>query len=188
MSGLPELFERAVQEFDSRVQQIQDDQWTNPTPCSEWDVRDLVNHLVYEDVWAPPLFDGKTVQEIGDRFEGDLLGDDPKGAWASARDAALAAVNRPGALEGTVHLSSRDVLGGEYLLELLNDHVIHGWDLARGIGADDKLDPELVEMIYAGSAPQEDALKESGAFGAKVEPPEGADTQTKLLAVMGRRA
>ena len=188
MSGLPELFERSVREFDVRVQQIREDQWDNPTPCSEWSVRDLVNHLVYEDVWAPPLFAGKTVEEVGDRFEGDLVGDAPKEAWASARDAALEAVSRPGALEDTVHLSSRDVTGGEYLLELLNDHVIHAWDLARGIGADDKLDPELVELIYAGVASREDELKASGAFGEKVEAPEDADTQTKLLAVMGRRA
>ena len=188
MSGLTELFERSVQEFDARVAQIKDGHWDNPTPCSEWSVRDLVNHLVYEDVWAPPLFEGKTIEEVGDRFEGDLLGDAPKEAWASARDGALSAVNRPGALEDTVHLSFGDVPGSEYCVQLLMDHVIHAWDLARGIDADAKLDPELVELLYAGALERESELRASGAFGDKVEVPEDADTQTKMLALVGRRA
>jgi uncharacterized protein (TIGR03086 family) len=188
VNGLPELFERSVKEFDIRVEQIKDDQWDKPTPCSEWSVRDLVHHLVYEDVWAPPLFEGQTIEQVGDRFEGELLGDDPKKAWASARDATLAAVSKPGAMEDIVHLSSGEVPGAEYTIQLLNDHMIHAWDLARGIGADDKLDPELVELIYAGASEREQEIRDSGAFGGHIDVPEDADTQTKLLAIMGRKA
>lgn len=188
MSDLAELFARSVEEFGSRVHLVEDDQWDNPTPCSEWSVRDLVNHLVYEDVWAPPLFEGKTIEEVGDKFEGDLLGNSPQKAWQEASAGAVAAVREPGALDKKVHLSFGDTPGDEYLVQLLNDHVIHGWDLARGIGADDKLDPELVDFLYDKMKPQEDILRGSGAFGDEVPVPDGADTQTRLLALMGRKA
>ena len=187
MTELLDRFDRAVQEFDVRVKQIKDDQWDLPTPCSDWNVHDLVNHLVYEDVWVPPLLEGKTVEEVGDQFEGDLLGDAPFDAWDSASRGAMKSARRPGAMEDIVHLSFGDVPGSEYLGQLLNDHVIHAWDLARAIGADDKLDSDLVEFLYEGAVPQEELLKSTGAFGDKIEPPPGADTQTKLLAIMGRR-
>ena len=188
MSDIVDLFERAVREFDTRVQQIKDDEWDNPTPCSDWSVRDLVNHLVYEDRWAPPLLEGQTIEQVGDKFEGDLLGDAPKEMWDEARDECLKAARREGAMEDTVHLSFADVPGSEYIIQLLNDHVIHAWDLARGIGADDKLDSDLVEMLYEGGKEREEEIRASGAFGEKVEPPPDADTQTKLLAIMGRKA
>ena len=188
MADLVELFARSVREFGSRVHLIEGDQWDNPTPCSEWSVRDLVNHLVYEDVWAPDLFEGKTIEEVGDRYEGDLLGNAPHKAWDEASAAALGAVRAPGALERTVHLSFGDTSAKEYTTQLLNDHDVHAWDLARGIGADERLDSELVDWLLGEMKPIEDLLKESGAFGDRVEVPAGAGAQAKLLAVMGRRA
>ena len=188
MSELPELFARAVGEFDARLQQVGDDQWELPTPCTEWSVRDLVNHLVYEDRWAPPLLEGQTIEQVGDRYEGDLLGDEPKQQWEEASREAVAAARSTGAMERTVHLSFGDVPGEQYLQQLLNDHVIHAWDLARAIGADDELDAELVETLHGWARPMEDTLKNSGVFGDKIEVGAGADTQTKLLAIMGRRA
>ena len=188
MSDLVEQFKKAVEEFDSRVEQIRDDQWELPTPCSEWNVRDLVGHLVYENRWVKPLMDGQTIEQVGDKFEGDLLADDPVGAWRGAAAEAVESVDKEGAIQRTVHLSYGERPAEEYLLELLNDHVIHAWDLARGIYADDKLDPELVDMLYERAKPREKELKASGLFGDKVEVTEDSDTQTKLLAVMGREA
>jgi hypothetical protein len=74
----------AMHEFDRRVQLIADGQWTNPTPDTEWSVRDLVEHLVGEQLWVPLLLGGATVEQVGDRFDGDNLGDDPKTAWSLA--------------------------------------------------------------------------------------------------------
>jgi uncharacterized protein (TIGR03086 family) len=179
---------RAVDEFDRRARAIRDDQWHLPTPCTDWSVRDLVNHLVYEDLWTPELFSGKTVADVGDRYEGDLLGNDPRGAWEAAKSKALAAVQQPGALERQVHVSWGQISGEEYALQLFNDHLIHAWDLARAIGADERLDPELVEASYQLAKPREDELKQSGVFGPRVEPPPGADRQVQLLAIFGRRA
>ena len=56
---------------------VGEDQWGAPTPCADWDVRELVNHVAGEDLWTAPLLEGSTIEEVGDRFDGDLLGDDP---------------------------------------------------------------------------------------------------------------
>ncbi|MGH2825480.1 MAG: TIGR03086 family metal-binding protein [Actinomycetota bacterium] len=183
-----ELLAEAAGEFDRRVQLVGDDQWSNGTPSGEWDVRTLVNHIVREDLWAPPLFGGSTIQEVGDRFDGDCLGDDPKGSWTKAKDEAIAAARQPGALERIVHLSFGDMPGREYAMQLFADHLIHGWDLARGIGADDHLDAELVSACRAWFEPIEEIYRAGGATAARPEIPEGADEQTELLAMFGRRA
>ena len=148
--NVPELFDRAIAEFDARVRKVGDDQWDNDTPCSEWSVRDLVNHVVEEDLWAPGLLAGKTIEEIGgpNAFEGDQLGSDPKGSWRDASSAASAAVHQEGAMEQTTHLSFGDFPGSFYATQLLGDHVLHAWDLARGIGDDDSLDGDLVRFVY----------------------------------------
>ena len=183
-----EMYLRAVDEFDKRVQDVRADDLGKPTPCSEWDVRDLLNHLVNEDKWVAPLLAGKTIAEVGDELDGDLLGDDPQLAWKLAADEAKAAAQEPGATERTVHLSFGDFSGGDYLDQLTADHLIHGWDLAQGTSGQVDLDGELMEHVYAWALPIEDVLKGSGAYGEKVEAPEGADLQAKLLAVFGRRA
>ena len=84
------LHNRAVAEFGSRVENIGDEQWHAPTPCEDWDVRALVNHVTGEALWAPPLMNGATIEEVGDRFDGDVLGDDPKARWRAAADEARA--------------------------------------------------------------------------------------------------
>jgi uncharacterized protein (TIGR03086 family) len=183
-----DLYLEAMQGFDERVMLIKDDQWSAPTPCPEWDVRALVNHLVNENKWMKPLLEGKTVPEVGDAFDGDLLGANPKKAWSEASAEAAAAASEAGVLERVVHVSWADISGEDYLNQMFLDHLIHSWDLARGIGADDTLDPGLVETLYAQIAPREEELKSYGVFGGKVEADPDADTQTKLLAVLGRTA
>jgi len=184
---VPQLHRGAVEYFGSRVQSIGDDQWSLPTPASEWDVRALVNHVLGENRWTPPLFAGSTIEEVGDRFDGDLLGDHPKHAWDEAATEATAAVQQPGAMERIVHLSFGDVPGEEYAMQLFADHLIHGWDLARAIGADDSLDPELVAACAEWFAEREEMYRSGGAVAARVDVPDDADAQTRLLAAFGRR-
>ena len=187
MSEVPELFRRAVDQYGGFVAQIGDDQWSSSTPCTEWDVRTLVNHLVNENLWMPPLLAGKTIEEVGDRFDGDVLGDDPKQAWKQAAEEAVSAADEEGVLTRTVHLSFGDFPGEGYIQQVLIDHVIHAWDLARGIGANDELDPETVKYAYEFLEPQAEAWRAGGALGDKVEVDESADLQTKLLALAGRK-
>ncbi len=149
-------------------------------------MRALVNHIVSEDRWVPPLLEGKTIEEVGDAFDGDILGDDPKAEWSDAARAALEAADRDGAMEVTAHLSFGDTPADEYISQVLADHVVHAWDLARGIGVDDELDPELVDFVLDFYAPQVELWRGAGIFGPEIEVSEDADRQTKLLAMVGR--
>ncbi|HEY1485410.1 MAG TPA: maleylpyruvate isomerase N-terminal domain-containing protein [Micromonosporaceae bacterium] len=106
-----ELHRRAVGEFAERLDAVgslgSSGAWQTPTPCAGWDVRALVNHIVNEDRWTAPLLAGATIAEVGDRFDGDLLGDDPVGAFAIAgAEATDAAVNADPSM--IVHLSFGD--------------------------------------------------------------------------------
>src|SRR5262245_57367011 len=106
--ALIDLYRHSVQSFADRVAEVRPEQWGGATPCVGWDVRALVNHVVSEELWSVPLFAGATIAEVGDRFEGDLLGEDPVTAAAEAAEDAQAAVSEVGALERTVHLSFGD--------------------------------------------------------------------------------
>ena len=187
MSDVTQRFERATAHFGDLVHKIDAVQWGSPTPCSDWDVRALVNHLVYEARWAPPLLAGRTIEEVGEQFEGDLLGADPQTSYDDALSAASTAITAPGALEREVHLSYGDTPAAEYLAQLTCDFVIHAWDLARGIGADDTLDPDLVAWVDDVARPQAAMLAASGLFDPPIDVPDDADPQTKLLALFGRR-
>jgi uncharacterized protein (TIGR03086 family) len=185
-TGTRELFVGALGHFGTLVHQVQDDAWTAPTPCTEWDVRALVHHLVNEISWTVPLLDGRSVADVGDRLSGDLLGDDPVASWDAAAAEALAAVNADGAMDLVIHLSRRDVTGADYTFEVFNDLAIHGWDLARAIGANETIDPAFVAIIDERVGPDIADLKASGQYGDVVVPPDGADAQTRLLAMFGR--
>jgi uncharacterized protein (TIGR03086 family) len=183
-----ELHRRAVEEFGARVGAVADDQWELPTPCSDWNVRQLVNHLVYENRWTVPLMGGSTLAEVGDRYEGDLLGDRPQAVWDESAAEAVGAVGADGALERVVDLSSGPTPATEYVSQLFADYLVHAWDLARAVGADERLDPELVDACAAWFASMEDLYRSIGAIGPRPETPPGADPQTALLAAFGRTA
>jgi uncharacterized protein (TIGR03086 family) len=176
----------AMNDFADRLHAVKPDQWDLPTPCEQWNVRELVGHMVGENVWAPELFAGKTIAEVGDRFDGDLLGSDPVTAFDTSATAAVRAASAEGALDRIVHLSFGDFPGKEYADQLFADALIHGWDLARAIDADERLDPDLVAACAQWFAYREDGYRQAGAIGPRVDVPAGADPQTRLLAAFGR--
>jgi uncharacterized protein (TIGR03086 family) len=180
------LHANAIGTFDAIVQQVRADQWTLPTPCSEWDVRSLVNHVVAEARWTAPLLAGRTIAEVGDSLDGDLLGDDPAVAWKAARDEAAAAAQGTEIGERIVHLSFGDTPAQEYLRQLTADYLVHAWDLAVAIGADDRLDAELVSAVAGWFISRASAYRSAGAIAAPVAVADGADEQRRLLALFGR--
>jgi uncharacterized protein (TIGR03086 family) len=188
MSTLLEQYDHALAEFGQRVEQVGDDQWSNPTPCTEWDVRTLVAHVVDEQRWAPYLLAGGTVADAGDRFAGDPLGDDPKGAWRTASGAAREAFEAAGALDHHVAVSWGEISARDYLWQMTVDATVHAWDLARGIGADERLDAELVRRIHAETEKDVESLAASGRFDPPVHVASHADLQARMLALFGRRA
>jgi uncharacterized protein (TIGR03086 family) len=181
---LTTLHRRTVEHWVARVAAVKNDQWSEATPCTEWSVRDLVNHVVGEDLWTAPLLRGKTIEEVGSQFDGDVLGDDPIARARMAADEALAIVDEivPGG--GRVHLSYGEEDMGEYIRQLSADHLIHGWDLAAATGGDTSMDPELVAEVGAWFAEREAMYRGSGVVGPR--PFGAADPQSDLLAGFGR--
>jgi uncharacterized protein (TIGR03086 family) len=131
---------------------------------------------------------GQTIEEVGDRFDGDVLGEDPKKSWDESAREAISAVRQDGAMERMVHLSFGDVPGREYALQLFADYLIHSWDLACAIGGDEELEPELVDACARWFESMEAAYRAGGAIAERPEVPDEADPQTRLLAMFGRRA
>lgn len=186
MTDTLSLHATALEEFDRRVRAIGSDQWHEPTPCSDWDVRALVDHLVTEQLWVPLLLDGATIEDVGDRFDGDQLGDDPIAAWSRASAAARQAFTVPGALHRPVELSYGRRPAEGYCQEMTIDLAVHAWDLARGIGADERLDDDLVDAVHEWVRRDADHLAAIGLFDPPVPVAEDADTQSRLLAALGR--
>ena len=152
-------------------------------------MRTLVHHLLYEQYWVPPLFEGLGIEQVGDRFEGDLMGDDAS-AWpgllASSIEQAHAAVAQPGALDRTVHLSFGDTPGREYVTQLIADLAIHGWDLARATGQDATLDPDAVALLLTWTEANAELVAGSGMFGVRIDATLGAPDDVRLLGLLGR--
>lgn len=178
-------FQRASDGFVARAQQIRADQWTAATPCTEWDVRALVNHVTAEFLWVPEMLAGRTIADVADRLDGDVLGDDPVQTVVAAQRAAVAAAQETGAMERTVHLSFGDMPGAFYIRQMAIDSTIHSWDLARGTGGDDQLDPELVDYSYADLQKTAEDWRGAGAFGPERNAADGG-AQARLLALTGR--
>lgn len=183
---LAELHRRTVEGWAARVAAVPEDRWSAPTPCDDWTVRDLVNHVVGEDRWTGPLMRGATIAEVGDRFDGDLLGEDPAGRAQGAAEEATSVVAETLPAHGTVHLSYGTESADEYVRQLAADHLVHGWDLAMATGQDPALDAELVDDVMTWFADREEMYRSSGVVGARG--PTYGDPQSALLAGFGRDA
>lgn len=188
MTDLPVMHRRALDATGRLVKGVQPSQLDGATPCEGFDVRALLNHVVSGNHWVEPLVDGKTIAEVGDRYDGDVLGDDPSAAYDESAAKAAAAFEQPGAMERPVAVSYGPVPGEIYAGHRLVDVLIHGWDLAVATGQDRTLDPELVDACWEVVRPQQALLQASGMFGSEVSVPDDADSQTKLLAALGRTA
>lgn len=184
---LADLHRRSVESWRSRLEAVDDSQWSRPTPCAEWDVRALVNHVVGEELWTVPLVDGATLEEVGDRFDGDLLGEDPRSVGRTAATEAAAAVDRRLPQGGTVHLSFGVVPIEEYVHQLSADHLVHSWDLAVATDQDPSLDPELVQAVGEWFADREQLYRDAGVVGPAAGR-RGDDPQSALLGAFGRSA
>ncbi|MDH6133231.1 uncharacterized protein (TIGR03086 family) [Kitasatospora sp. MAA4] len=177
------LHTEALASFGRRVHLVAANQWTAPTPCSEWSVYDLVHHLTVQQLWVPKRLMGAAAGEppAGGR------GDDLAAAWTAAADAAREAFAVPGALDLTVHLPGGDRSALDYCAALITDATVHTWDLARATGGDTHLAPELVEFALHEATRQRDRPPSPAHYAPAVPTAPNADPQTRLLALLGRR-
>ncbi len=186
MSDIASLHRRALEHTRTYVARIGPDQLGLETPCAGWDVRDLLNHVIAGNFWAAELASGKSIADVGDRLDGDVVGTDPLEAYDRSAEAAVKAFEAPGALQAPCAVSYGPVPGEVYAGHRFLDVFVHGWDLAQATGQDSALDPALVDACAEVLAPQADLLAQSGQFGTPAAAPAGSSAQTRLLSQLGR--
>src|SRR5437763_16230291 len=186
MTGIAELHAPALDVTGRIVTGIPAGRWHAATPCEGWDARALLNHVVSGNLWAAELAAGTTIESVGGRLDGDVLGPDPARSYATSAKAAAAAFLRPGALDAPCAVSYGPVPGSVYAGHRFIDVFIHGWDLATATGGPSPVTPELAAACWEVVEPQRDLLQASGMFGADQVVPADADVTTRLLLPLGR--
>lgn len=184
----PTTFELIVQGLDAfgeKLKAVPADRWSAATPCTDWSVRELVNHVTGEHLWAPHMLAGETIAAVGDRYDGDVLGGSPIAVWERAAQGSRAAW-LAASPDDVVHLSFGDNPAIEYGRQMLTDVVIHGWDLARGAGLDETMDPIAVASVLDYLEVNAKFWTEAGIFAVPVQI-SADDPASRLLALSGRK-
>ena len=180
----------AMRQFGNRVRAVREEQWAAPTPDPEWSVRELIDHLVTEQLWAPGLLAGRTVDEVAATADfatdGGNLGDNLSVSWASAADLARRAVTGLESLDTTVHLSAGDLPAHSYIEQMTLDLAVHSWDLSQAIGVDSELPEDLLGFVLGLAQNAQSQWQGSSMFAPPIEVPADSDPLTNLLALTGR--
>jgi uncharacterized protein (TIGR03086 family) len=174
---------RACAAVGDLITRIGPDQWTAPTPCSDWSVRDVVNHVVEGNLVFAARVDGGPMPERG----ADHLGDDPAGAYGASAAVLRDAFGRPGVLQRSYPGPFGDASGAEILLTRLYDLLTHGWDLAQATAIPAELPDDLAEQALAFARDQLSGLPRTTRFA---EPQPICDTAPpieQLAAFLGRQ-
>lgn len=190
---IPEVFVGAEHALTSVVNQIKDEQWDMPMPPNfatrakkEHTLGEIINYHVYDDAWVPDTLAGRTIEEVGSTYDGDLLGENPAAAWQAIVDKAIAAV-KTADLDCTVHLTYGDWPAREYLRHIISFRALRAVDLARVIGVSDRLPADLVPGLWDTLSPDAEEWRKMGVYGPRVDVPDDADLQAKLLGLTGRQ-
>jgi uncharacterized protein (TIGR03086 family) len=182
MSEVSDRYRRVAGKFTETTRAVPEGAWDDQTPCDEWVARDVVRHLV--DWFPPMLHDGSGIELPS----GPPVDDDPAGAWTVMSDAVQQILDEPGVHDRVFEhdRAGRHALDDAIDMFFTGDVLVHTWDLARATGTDETLDPDTVAAQLAGMEGMEEALRQSGFYGPRVEVPDDADTQTRLIAFTGR--
>ncbi len=185
----PSSLERAGDGFASTVRLVGDDQWDLPTPCDGWSVLALVGHVAAGCRMAAALAAGGTRNDAIAVLGVDHLGDDPVSSIDAALAAQLEAFAQPDIADHVFHHPAGDMPGAQVLQFRIGDLLVHRWDLARAIGADETLDADIVREVWEDITPMIPMMATTGVFGSGPSGTVGDDAplQTRLLDAMGRR-
>jgi uncharacterized protein (TIGR03086 family) len=189
------VFVLADEALNRVVAQIRDDQWSMMLPPSfatrqidhPPNLREIINYHAYDDAWVPDMLAGRTMEEAGrDKFDGDVLGDDPKASFAAIVALACAAARNLEDLTRTVHCSFGDYEARAYLWQANMFRGLRAHDIARVIGVDPALPDELVQGVWDEVTPQAEEWRSIGVFPAAVPVPDDAPLLDRLLGITGR--
>lgn len=186
MSTNSEQYIRAVEQFGRVVTAANPALWDAPSPCTEWTARDVAGHVIAVQYAIIATIAGERAPMNPMQEPGRHAGDDPVAAWTSAHAAIVAAIAEPDVLDRMVSTWRGEVTVDDMLGYNVGDSTIHAWDLARAVGGNDRLDPDLVAAAIEILAPVADAMRGPNMFADSVDVERGADPQTRLLAMVGR--
>jgi uncharacterized protein (TIGR03086 family) len=180
VSEVSDRYERVSEGFGARLRWVTPDQWAAPTPCTEWEIRDLVTHVIATHWRILANLDASAPHQVDPAS-------DLSTQWSEASAAVKAALADPDrasqTVAGTFGEQSFESLVGRLLCA---DTLVHTWDLARAAGQEEQLDPDAVVKAMEFLAPLDAAIRRPGGFGPKIDPPADANTQTRLLNFGGR--
>jgi uncharacterized protein (TIGR03086 family) len=169
------------------------DEWELPTPCSEWTVRDVVNHLVGGNLLFTRVLGGEPLpprEELIAASRADRLGDDPVGAFRDSAAAVLAAFGSDGALTRTVTVPAGTVPGSAALQLRIVEALVHGWDVAGATGRQAAFPDALVQQALDFTRAQLGRLGTAPAGRGPFAPPQpvadDAPALDRLAALLGR--
>ncbi len=166
------------------------DQLDLPAPA-EWSrkekptLRDILAAHAYDEAWVPDVLAGHTIAEVGDRHNGDLLGDDPIRSYDDLNDAATEAATRELDPSAVAHLSYGDFPIAEYFEHVTIYRAFQAWSIAKLVGLEYSLPEPLVDGLWEQVLPRVDAWRAMGVFPQEVEVPADADRETQLLGKTG---
>jgi len=187
-----EIFILADRALEKVVKQITAEQYQQIVPAEITprqpgsSLRTVINYHAYDDSWVPDVLAGKTAAEVGDKYDGDLLGNHPAASFSKIVERAVQAVEKIKNTSRKVHLSYGDFTARDYLVHITSFRGFRAYDLAKFIGADTRLPHDLVQGLWDELTPDMEDYRKMGVFGPAVEPPPHADLQTKLLCLSGR--
>jgi uncharacterized protein (TIGR03086 family) len=182
MSETANRYRRLSQQLADTIASVPADRWEAQSPCEDWTARQVVDHMV----GTQATFLGFIGSELG---EAPTVEDDPGAAWDHARGKVQAVLDDPErAATEFDGFSGRTTFEAAVDRFLCSDLVVHRWDLGKATGQDVELDAADMADVREAMAPLADKMRTPGAFGPELEPPAGADEQTRFLAYFGRRA
>ena len=182
MSDAIDRYQRVAAGFDRRVIAVPADKWDVQSPCEDWLARDVVAHVVRNHRSMAAAATGTEAQEVG-------TDEDPGRSWAEVFAHMQSLSKDPEILSKSVDGPAGPMPFEQALGTLVSmDTHIHTWDLARAVGGDEHLDPDVVRLAWEMLQPMDSMIRQPGIFGPKLDPPPDADEQTKLLYFLGRQA
>ena len=171
--------------FRQRLDHVESGDWARPTPCDDWSVRDLANHVIGGNFRYVMILGGEPADTILRTRDEDWFGADPLGSFDDGFARVTQAFSAPGILRAAVrHPKLGAMTGAELRVLRVNELTVHGWDLARALGSDDRLDEGVVLWLLQRLEP---LLAASGLYKAGVaDDLTAASPQTRLLSLLGR--
>lgn len=182
MTDVQDAYRRVSTGFDAAVKAVTPDKWDAPSPCEQWKARDIVAHVVGGHRGVIAGVRGGESKPLG-------ADEDPTQAWEEASRVMGEITGDPEALAKEIDgptgkMPAEQIIGRFVAMDVL----VHTWDLARTVGADEHLDEGSVRSAYETLKPMDGMIRQPGVFGPKLEAPPGADLQTEFLYFLGRRA